>query len=500
MAFAPTAQQADFLDGLVNTTSNLALIARAGCGKTSSILMAVDAIAERFPQSETLVCAFNKAIADEVGKKLKGAGHINWRSVQSSTLHGLGYGLIKFAYQSEVDANKVRDIIRRHQDPVRPSVFDDYASQIAQLVGYAKGAGFGFFHQVRDARAWYDLADHHDVDGFEDESELDDVIEAAQRVYAESLEDTSKVDFDDMILFPLVKNLRVKFGKDFIFVDEAQDLSPARQALARKFIKPHTGRMIVVGDDRQAIYGFSGADARALPNMIRALDATVFPLSVTWRCPKAVVALAQKFVPDLEAAPEAPEGSVSHLAILPKDLGPGDAVLCRNTAPLITAAYGLIRSGKACKVEGREIGKGLKVLATRWKVKTIEAFLNKLEVYQAKETQKALAKDQLSKIEEIEDRCETLREICKACTERQQYSIGDLFAFIDGLFADGAENCIVLATYHRSKGREWDRVFLYEHSTRCPSKAARQPWQKQQEANLAYVAITRAKRDLVFVG
>ena len=70
--------------------------------------------------------------------------------------------------------------------------------------------------------------------------------------------------------------------------------------------------------------------------------------------------------------------------------------------------------------------------------------------------------------------------------------------FIHSLFADGVDNCTTLATYHRSKGREWERVILYEHSERCPSKAARQQWQKEQEDNLAYVAITRAKSTLVF--
>ena len=43
-------------------------------------------------------------------------------------------------------------------------------------------------------------------------------------------------------------------------------------------------------------------------------------------------------------------------------------------------------------------------------------------------------------------------------------------------------------------------MFLFEHFTRCPSKAARQPWQLEQEANLAYVAITRAQEDLVYIG
>ena len=496
MSFAPTAQQAAFLDALVNTKRNLALVARAGCGKTSTILLAVDAIAEKFPQAETLVCAYNKTIATEVGDKLKAAGHTNWRTVGAQTLHSLGYGLVKFAFKSVIDDAKVSKLIRAQNDPI----FAIYSAQIAQLVGYAKGAAFGFFAGIDNAAAWYDLADHYDVNGFEDTSDLDVVIRAAQYIYKASLDDVSTVDFDDMILFPLVKNLRVKFGKDFIFVDEAQDLSPARQALIRKFVKPHTGRVIVVGDPAQAIYGFSGADAEALPNLIKALDAVRLPLSVTWRCPKAVVNLAQRIVSDIEAAPSAPEGLVQSVAELPATIAAGDAILCRNTAPLIEIAYRLIRSGKAAKVEGRDIGTGLKALAQRWKVTTIDALLKKIDLYQEREVQKALAKDKPENVAKVEDRCDTIREICKACIEQKQTTVADVCAFIDRLFADGAENCIVLATYHRSKGREWDNVYLYEHAARCPSKGARQPWQQQQERNLAYVAFTRAQKVLTFVG
>jgi superfamily I DNA/RNA helicase len=76
--------------------------------------------------------------------------------------------------------------------------------------------------------------------------------------------------------------------------------------------------------------------------------------------------------------------------------------------------------------------------------------------------------------------------------------VADAVQFIDALFADGATGVLTLATYHRSKGREWDRVFLFEHYRRCPSKYARQDWQKLQEDNLAYVAFTRAKQELWF--
>jgi len=272
MTFAPTAQQQSFLDAVLTTTSHIALVARAGCGKTSTILLAVDALVAQNPRVEIAVVSYNKAIATEVGAKLKKAGHTDFRVVSSSTAHALGNSLLRYAFDPEIDGNKVRNIIDRiitHEDDLyqlaegrggnHGAVYRVNGSVIAQLVGYAKQAAFGLFHRVDDFSKWYDLIDHYGIEGLDDADHAREVVQAAIRVYNASLNDTTVIDFDDMILMPLVKQMRVKFAKDVVIVDEAQDLSPARQAFIRKFVKPRTGRMIVVGDDRQAIYGFSGA-------------------------------------------------------------------------------------------------------------------------------------------------------------------------------------------------------------------------------------------------
>ncbi len=497
MAFAPTQQQQAFLDAIRNTDDNILLRARAGCGKTTAILMGVDAIVDAFPSKETIVCAFNKAIADEVKQKLTEAGHTNFRTVAAQTLHGMGFGLVKWVYKGvKVDDKKVAQLVNELNHPLAKELF----GQIIQLVKLAKQEGFGFFddRQIGDIGAWYRMAEHYGINGFDDTTMMDDAVGFSQQVYRGSLSLTSVVDFDDMILFPLVKNLRVGFPKDFLFVDEAQDLSRSRQALAKKFVKPRTGRMIIVGDDRQAIYGFSGADADALTNLTRELRAVVMPLSVTWRCPKAVVALAQELVPDIEAAPTAPEGVVGKLSELPDNLGPETAVLCRNTAPLINLAYSLIRGGTPVKVEGRDIGAGLKLMVNRWKVKTIDAFLNRLNTYEEREIQKAIAKGKEEMVERIEDKVETLRVIAKECLLQGRQTVADMVVFIDDLFADGETSCTILATYHRSKGREWSRVILLDHEKLCPSPYARKEWQLEQEHNLAYVAFTRSQSELWF--
>lgn len=504
----PTVQQQAFLTALTTTTSHLALVARAGCGKTSTILLGVDAARAADPSCEVLVCAFNKAIADEVSGKLKKAGHTDWKYVQAQTLHALGMGLVRQLNKNvKVSGDKVRDLVERMKAWQTPEgeIANKYGSQIVQLVGLAKQAAVGFFPDVPigNVQVWHDLADHFDVNGLDETDEAELVVEAAQKVYKASLAETGEIDFDDMILYPLIKNLRVRFTKDLVFLDEAQDLSRARQALARKFMKPNTGRMIVVGDDRQAIYGFTGADAAALDNLIRSLGATRLPLSVTWRCPAAVVTEAQMIVPDIQAAEGAPMGAVRRVGTIDDVMAlftNEDAILCRNTAPLIQTAYKLIRAGIPCKVEGRAIGEGLIKLARRWKVATVDALLNKLDTYEEREVQKALAKGNEQKMEAVQDMVNTLREIIGAVTARGFNTVNAVIDFINDLFGDDVKGVMTLATYHRSKGREFPNVYLFEHFARCPSRAAKQDWQIVQEHNLSYVAITRAMKTLTYIG
>jgi superfamily I DNA/RNA helicase len=51
---------------------------------------------------------------------------------------------------------------------------------------------------------------------------------------------------------------------------------------------------------------------------------------------------------------------------------------------------------------------------------------------------------------------------------------------------------------HRSKGLEFVKVFILDEHRFFP-KFAKLPWMIEQERNLKYVAVTRAKQDLVFI-
>ena len=131
------------------------------------------------------------------------------------------------------------------------------------------------------------------------------------------------------------------------------------------------GKLIVVGDPRQAIYAFRGADSASMAS-IKALkkDWIELPLNTTFRCPQSVVARQWDHAPQYVAAPSNPQGCVRTLTNEPwrwSDV-PSDgpiAVLCRNNAPLISMAFKLIRAGIGVNMLGRDIGRGLSSLCKK---------------------------------------------------------------------------------------------------------------------------------------
>lgn len=260
------------------------------------------------------------------------------------------------------------------------------------------------------------------------------------------------------------------------------------------------GRLIAVGDRHQAIYGFTGADADALDLIGDAVSAVRMPLTVTYRCPKAVVKYAHQYVSHINAHKSAPEGIVRNITTpLIQEAKSGDAILCRFNAPLVKYAYSFIAAGIAVKVEGREIGTGLKTLARRWKSKTFTQLLDNLDKYQDRETAKYRAKEQESKAVGVEDKVTCLKILINRIqsTKIQGSPVDLICAEVDKIFADNVgDDVVLLSSIHKSKGREWTNVFWLQTG---PSKWARKDWELDQENNLCYVAATRAKFQLILV-
>jgi ATP-dependent DNA helicase UvrD/PcrA len=504
-------QQQAFLSWCADGKGSCVLEAVAGAGKSTVLREAA-----RIIRGQTALVSYNKDIATENKAELTKMG-VDWKKAQAGTVHSFGYAAFRKAHPNhKVEEHKVSDLAHKLIEDYQAKKLAErsatlhpcfhHRDEAVTLVGLAKQMAFGVpgHPSISDKHEWLEMADHFDVfENGDDEmpAPVDAVIEFAQQLLHTSNNDLDVIDFDDMVYLPVLHRMRV-WQFDNVFLDEAQDTNAARRAMVRVMLKKG-GRLAAVGDRNQAIYGFTGADADSLDLIKRDFNCIELPLTITFRCPKTVVEFARQWVSHITAAETAPEGSVSQIAmeqfLIRNDLTGGAAVLSRVNKPLVSLAFQLIRKRIPCRVEGRDIGQGIKKLLQRWKVKSLDQLEVKLEAYLARETTKLLAAKKESKLAEVEDRVETARVIIDQCRQEQKYTIADAVAYVDSLFGDRVDNMLVLSSIHKAKGREWQRVFWLDRAGTCPSKWARQAWQHQQEINLMYVAATRSKDQLIEV-
>ena len=491
--------QKSIIEHTLKSTANLAVNAVAGSGKTTTMRLVAEAVGAKAPRASIAAVAFNKSIATALAAKMP-------EGVVCSTIHSLGLKAIgrMLKRRPKVDGKKAS---RKATAMLQNLGFDPWD----------KGEARDTLNERREfSRRCLDLASkarqrlcksveciehtaaHHDIDlGVPGEMEgvytaqfVLDLIEACRG-------DTSQVDFDDMIELPLSAPACIpKFG--FVLVDEAQDLSPLRLAFTEAMRSPRGGKLVYVGDRRQAIYGFAGSSSNAFDEIIEATSADELPLSVCYRCPRSHLDLAREMVPEIEAREGAPEGVIETWKMdeIEARAAVGDLIICRRNAPLVGLTFRLLAAGQSASMQGRELGQGLIALAKKFGVNAEgrAAFMAAEE----KKARAAVGDD----ADRIEARLATARD--------KLLCIDAVVASIDGStdvarFEKAAKRlfdtdaAIILSSVHRAKGLEADRVVLVEPHLLGSSKYATQEWQRVQEFNLKYVALTRAKKTLVFV-
>lgn len=503
--FAPSAYQRAIFEWVEHGSGSATVQAVAGSGKTTTIRESLPFIPER---CSVQLLAFNNSAAKDLAAAIqklaerlheeRGTPLDRFRNVRAKTFHSLGYAAVlkklnKDPRSITTDQNKVRGIARNVLGEGDHAMYADFA---VRLVGYAKGQGVGPL--VPDVEeVWYEIIRHHDLYLDDEEATERRGVEIARELLRRSNalagdERAPVIDYDDMLYMPLVWRCRL-WQNDWVIVDEAQDTNPVRRALAKLALRPG-GRLMAYGDRRQAIYGFTGASADAMDLIAREFRCAELPLTVSYRCPKAVAELVRPIVPYFEVPEDAIDGEVGAIRfeeIAKGALGPRDAILCRQTAPLIEAAFKLIARGVGCAVLGREIGQGLVSLIKKQNAKGIDGLVEKLEAYRTREVAKHTAKGEEGKAEAVHDRVDCVLTVI-ANLEEKERTVPALIRKLEDLFTDGG-GVLSLSTIHRVKGREYDTIAVLAPEL-SPSKWARQDWQYEQELNLMYVRDTRAMR------
>lgn len=493
--FVPSKYQQGIFDFIQHGNGNAVINALAGSGKTSTIVNAVKLIPST---CNALFIAFNKEIVKELEKKLAGV-----KNVQVKTLHSLGLLMIRrnLGTNIETDEYKYRTFIKKNIKQLSSADFDKMTTKLMQQYtdNVIQLCDLGRYNLAQCEKDLLQVSARHDI------PIIDDECNAVLNVMKWGRENTTSIDFTDMVWLPYELTLNpIGLQYDYIFIDECQDLNAAQRELFLRCFRRGT-RFIAVGDKKQAIYSFAGADAESFAKLQNLPNTTTLPLPISYRCPKKVVNLANQFVDTMECREGAPDGEIVHNVSI-KDIHDGDMVLCRTKMPLIKLYMRYLRMGVKSYVRGQDIGLNLLRMVDKTEQIVLNVSLqkdgvfarlyddlfeerNRLMIKRGMDLEDATLSNQImNKYDSIK----ALEILAEGLT-----SARDLHDRIENVFAESADG-VCLSTIHKAKGLEANNVYIL-CKTLMPSRLATQDWEKEQEQNLMYVAYTRAKYKLGFV-
>jgi DNA helicase-2/ATP-dependent DNA helicase PcrA len=270
------------------------VIGPPGCGKTSELMSIMDDVVDKRGPAGVLFCSYTRAAVEEAARRIKtrfgvtradmpnlGTMHsICWRAMQRSM------GIDKDSIFDDAKATEMFSEIGARFDPAAPT---DFGSLLSDWGGKSTAEGNALLAaagrmaakmcSARDALAGSPV-------GMRVSAER---LEWFSGVFAEWKGKKGVVDFDDMIAW--ARDSEWSPGAGTVILDEAQDVTPAQAAVAKKWAGEADEAWFAFDED-QAIYEFSGAD----PSWILELSGEARRLTVSRRVPESVMLAAKQLI------------------------------------------------------------------------------------------------------------------------------------------------------------------------------------------------------------
>ena len=554
-------QQKTIIEKIQQFTTNICICANAGTGKTWTIVQMCIILARkmRFLRDDILFLAFNRSIADE----LKGKG-VEWRKHIAGEKLPEGYSVdedgfvitegeriatrylrhiadvanthsfglrclneaikatgVRFCRENDnIKNDKYKKIIR---NMISPS-YDGNKSEVVNVANDLFDLCRINLLKAGDMASMNALIKHHSL---KVNDEVIRIVNILMKTAYQYDYNNPVINFTDMLVFPMSMqyhnpSMEIIPKYKLVFIDECQDLSRAQRQLMQYAARE--GRFCAVGDPNQAINGFAGANNDSFDKIASIKNTITLPLSVNYRCGKAIIRLAQDLVPSIEAHEGAEEGIVRTINTLKasdfheghceevvntetgeitKKYIEGDMVLARCTAPLVSMCIKLIAAGKTAHVLGRDIVSSIKALVKKSEAKTVREF-----TIWAEKEKESLAEDIAKANECTKEEARMMPSYitfqdkvnCILAFSHRENNLAYILKELNAIFSDERKKgAITFCTAHKSKGLENYRVLILAPERLPMVWKGQQDWEYQQELNLKYVAITRAKHELVWV-
>ena len=508
------------VEAVVCPEQPLAIIAAAGSGKTAVLTrrIAHRIATESAEERHTVALTFSRQAAGELNRRL---GALGVRGIHTGTFHAVAFAVLR---QRWADQNRPAPalVTARHgllAEAIRTGAANRRRPEPNELGGELDWARA----QLTSPAEYPERA----AAAGRRTSASPATIAAAMESYAVVKRNRRVIDFDDLLESTAAELDRdpafaaqVAWRFRHFFVDEFQDVNPLQFSVLEAF---RAGRpdLCVVGDPRQSIYGWNGAD----PGLLASVEDTypgirVVRLQRNYRCAPAVVAAgaaalaAGEHVDDaiavrpdtggvalLEAADPSAEAALVagrlRLARVPGAKWSSMAVLARTNAQLEPIAAALDASGIPYSLPGRA------AIVTDDPAR--RALLSDARHIRGGEELAAWGRDLDDALEESSS---PLHRELAAAVRRFLTSVplGTGPAFVEWFELTGGDddrpnqyaNAVQLLTFHAAKGREWRHVVVVGvERGLVPHGGANAPAAAAEEVRLLYVALTRASDHLI---
>ena len=489
---------------LLNTEHNVQIIAGPGCGKSFFIQFF-----SWVGKVTGVYVVFNAAMRDEMSDSGKLSPNVG-----IYTLHGLGNNTIRQHLPKGTKVQLRKDKLRKILWDVFPS--QRYDPKDVKAAQRAKQRLAAKLVPLYKSQLKYTAQDGHAImrrfhistNGAS--AYVNEVLNAIPTILDRCRAQGRQgiIDFDDMIWLPIVEGWTPQ-ERTWVFVDESQDLSPAQLQLAL-LTAGSNGRTVMVGDPKQAIYAWRGA---ALNGMDDAYDVLRqhkrgckrLNLLLTYRCPKAHVALCNTLYPQakdedkLKAPDSAIDGVFCRVSAKTDWLSKMDysrlITVCRTNAPLIGAALACLKRGQKAVIRGRDFSTQLISFVRHinpYGNESCSTFLGAMDLYIQLETRKAEERDDtLSPM--VQDQADCIRVLADGVD-----TVKGIIDRINAIFDDETTDAVIFSTIHQAKGLESDYIAILSPSL-MPGPWAKEPHEIEEERHIMWVAWSRAKYALIFV-
>lgn len=601
--------QENIMNFVKTQRGNLLVDAKAGSGKTSTLILIADELTRT--GNKCLFLAFNKHIVEELQTKIENPNCL------IKTVHSLGYSFIaSYLYKKHgmnnytlnVDTSKLRNLVKEYYEKYMKKRVDFYnatgstdmdytTSDMEQYAPKLSEQEMKELHSniISDFVGLCNFSRLYNINYKEDEKGLrklvkkfcwclngyvDDVLDNYQELVIAVLNKVKElfenpdtdaygkvvynIDYTDMIYFPVLYNMQVPYKiKEFlntVMVDESQDLSILQQKFIRK-LDTNFNRFVFVGDKKQSIYAFAGADVHAIDKLNETFILQHLPLNICYRCPENVIRLAKDLVPEIEwNTAREDKGDVKFLTMSEaiNQIKPNDVLIGRKNKDLVKIYRKFVLElKKPVKFRNSELvsnlvnnldqvmteyvrlySKGLNIrkpleehmaewIKTTQQYKGSDLYNQELQSYarelisenSGKSSRKNIANTNIKflatcmreykelgdygvdvddPLTEFYDVIEDFLEDFKK--ESASVLVEDFKKYIKHFLSGSMYDEVpIISSVHSMKGGEADNVYIFDYPMFPYQMGSMSDDDYQQEKNLKYVAITRAKKNLYLI-